>query len=70
MIKAGGKYNCNTVEQFKIMTWLQANFHDVGLVEVALVDRNHVRIRDIKGGMALLTYVDGAVDLREIYEAC
>ena len=70
MIKARGKYHCNTVEQFKIMTWLQRNFNEEGLVEVALVDRNHVRIRDRDGGMAILIYAGGVVYLREIFEAC
>lgn len=64
------KYRAETVEQFKIMTWLQRNFYDEGLVEVALVDRNHVRIRDRDGGMAILTYAEGEVYLRNIFEAC
>jgi len=64
------KYHAETVEQFKIMRWLQNTFCDEGLVEVQLVDRDHVRILDRDGGMAMLTYDDGAVYLREIYEAC
>ena len=64
------KYHAETVEQFKIMAWLKANFHDEGLIEVALVDRNHVRICDRDGSMAILTYADGEVLLRNIFEAC
>lgn len=64
------KYHAETVEQFKIMAWLKANFFDAGLDEVALVDRNHVRIRDRDGDMAILTYANGEVYFRNIYEAC
>ena len=64
------KYHAETVEQFKILRWLQDNFHDDGIDELQLIDRNHVRIRDRDGGMAMLTYDNGAVYLREIYEAC
>ncbi|HWS43329.1 MAG TPA: hypothetical protein VN421_09630 [Pseudoflavonifractor sp.] len=64
------KYHAETVEQFKIMAWIKANFHDEGLAEIHLVDRNHVRIHDRDGGMAILTYIEGEVSLREIYQAC
>lgn len=66
------KHHAETVEQFKIMAWIKANFHDEGIAEIQLVDRDHVRIRirDRDGGMAMLNYSDGTVYLSEIYEAC
>lgn len=64
------KYQAETVEQFHIMKWIQENFRDEGLVEVQLIDRDHVRILDRTGGHAMLSYRNGEVTLREIDAAC
>lgn len=45
-----------TVEQFYILQWLEANF-ETELLEIKLVDRCNVKIKDANNKIARVTYV-------------
>ncbi|MBP1924632.1 hypothetical protein J2Z76_000485 [Sedimentibacter acidaminivorans] len=46
----------NTIEQFYIFKWIDENFHRETL-EVTLIDRCNVKIKDGNGDEATVTYV-------------
>ncbi|WP_342477417.1 hypothetical protein NYE24_30680 [Paenibacillus sp. FSL H7-0350] len=45
-----------TVEQFYILQWLEANF-EIEHLEIKLVDRYNVKIKDLDNKIARVTYV-------------
>ncbi len=46
----------NTVEQYYILKWLEANFH-MDCLKVSFIDRSNVRIEDINGDEAVVTFI-------------
>lgn len=61
--------HAETVAQYKIMKWLEENFHVPSLKRIELVSRDTVRITDRRGEIALVHCgADGAVRLESIDE--
>lgn len=54
-----------TVEQFKIIEWLDANF-EIEEILMELLDRNTVAIMDKTGGTAQIKYANGKIELEEM----
>lgn len=46
----------NTVEQYYILKWLEANFH-INCLKVSFIDRSNARIEDINGDEVIVTYI-------------
>jgi len=46
-----------TVEQFYLLKWLETNF-ETKFLEIKLIDRHRIKIRDQDKKIALITYVD------------
>lgn len=64
-------YHAETIEQFKIMKWLEAHFYEEGIRRVELLTRNSVRITDRDFDTALvICRQDGSIELLYDVEAC
>lgn len=50
----------NTVEQFKIMQFLNAQL-DLNLMKVKLIDRNTVKVTDSNGDTITFKYQNGSI---------
>ena len=63
--------HANTIEQFKIMRWLDEQFMPGGLRQVELLTRNSVRITDRNFDTALvICRQNGTIELVADPEAC
>lgn len=64
-------YHAETIEQFKIMKWLEDSFVPEGIRRVELLTRNSVRITDRDYATALVVCrQDGTIELLDDEEAC
>lgn len=64
-------YHAQTIEQFRIKKWLEANFAPDALRQVELLTRNSVRVTDRNYDTALVVCrPNGTVALLDDVEAC